>query len=106
MSPNERRFPPPWSVEELDACFVVKDAAGQKMAFVYFEDEAGRRSAANISPKRGREGLQRLGIAFVKEHQHKHDEADNEPDRKHRDVGLSFPFLFPLSLTFSCEQRF
>jgi hypothetical protein len=21
----ERRFPPPWSVEELDACFVVRD---------------------------------------------------------------------------------
>jgi hypothetical protein len=26
-----RRFPPPWSVEEQDACFVVKDAAGQKL---------------------------------------------------------------------------
>jgi hypothetical protein len=27
-----RRFPPPWSVEELQACFVVKDSAGQKLA--------------------------------------------------------------------------
>jgi hypothetical protein len=35
-----RRFPPPWSVEELDACFVVKYSAGQKIAHVYFE-EAG-----------------------------------------------------------------
>jgi hypothetical protein len=27
-----RRFPPPWSVEELnDACFIVKDSAGQKL---------------------------------------------------------------------------
>ena len=26
-----RRFPPPWSVEELDACFVVKDGARQKL---------------------------------------------------------------------------
>jgi hypothetical protein len=25
-----RRFPPPWTVEELDACFVVKDNAEQK----------------------------------------------------------------------------
>jgi hypothetical protein len=24
----ERHFPPPWSVEELDSCFVVKDANG------------------------------------------------------------------------------
>ncbi len=39
-----RRFPPPWSVEELDACFVVKDHAGQKLAYVYFEDEPGARS--------------------------------------------------------------
>jgi hypothetical protein len=33
-----RRFPPPWTVEELDACFVVTDSAGQKLAYVYFED--------------------------------------------------------------------
>jgi hypothetical protein len=31
---NGRRFPPPWSVEELDAYFVVKDSAGQKLARV------------------------------------------------------------------------
>ena len=24
----ERRSPPPWSVEETDACFIVKDHAG------------------------------------------------------------------------------
>jgi hypothetical protein len=45
---TERRFPPPWSVEELEACFLVKDSAGQKLAFVYFEDEPGRRSAAKL----------------------------------------------------------
>jgi hypothetical protein len=43
-----RRFPPPWSVHELNACFIVKDSAGQKLAFVYFEDEPGRRSSANL----------------------------------------------------------
>jgi hypothetical protein len=43
-----RHFPPPWSVQELDACFIVKDSAGQKLAFVYFEDEPGRRSAAKL----------------------------------------------------------
>jgi hypothetical protein len=46
-----RRFPPPWSVEELEACFVVKDSAGQKLAYVYFEDEPGRRSAAKLLTK-------------------------------------------------------
>jgi len=38
-----RRFPPPWSAEELEACFVVIDSAGQKLAYVYFKDEPGRR---------------------------------------------------------------
>ena len=26
-----RRFPPPWTVEELDACFVVIDSTGQRV---------------------------------------------------------------------------
>jgi hypothetical protein len=37
-----RRFPPPWSVEETDACFIVRDANGQALAYVYFEGEPGR----------------------------------------------------------------
>jgi hypothetical protein len=44
----ERRFPPPWSVDETDACFIVRDANGQALAYVYFEDEPGRRSAARL----------------------------------------------------------
>jgi hypothetical protein len=44
-----RRFPPPWTVEELDACFVVTDSAGQKLAYVYFQDEPGRHSTAKFS---------------------------------------------------------
>jgi DNA-binding LacI/PurR family transcriptional regulator len=43
-----RRFPPPWSVEEQEACFVVRDHDGQQLAYVYFEDEPGRRSAAKL----------------------------------------------------------
>ncbi len=44
-----RRFPPPWTIEEAnDACFVVRDNTGQALAYVYFEDEPGRRSAAKL----------------------------------------------------------
>ena len=46
-----RRFPPPWLIAELEACFVVIDSAGQKLAYVYFEDEPGRRSAAKLLSK-------------------------------------------------------
>jgi hypothetical protein len=43
-----RRFPPPWSIEELDACFVVTDSTKQKLAYVHFEDNPERRSAAML----------------------------------------------------------
>ena len=54
-----RRFLPPWSVEESDGYFIVKDANGQKLGYVYFDnpraaatpltrDEA-RRTAANFA---------------------------------------------------------
>ena len=46
-----RRFPPPWSVEEQPACFVVRDHTGQALAYVYFEDEPGRRAAAKLLSK-------------------------------------------------------
>ena len=47
----ERRFPPPWSVEEQPACFVVVDRNGQKLAYIYFEEEPGRQSAAKLLSK-------------------------------------------------------
>ena len=54
MMPDEpRRFPPPWSVDEADSkldrrCFIVRDANGQALAYVYFEGELDRRSAAHL----------------------------------------------------------
>jgi hypothetical protein len=46
--PSARRFPPPWSVDEQEACFTVRDATGQALAYVGFEDEPGRRAAAPL----------------------------------------------------------
>jgi hypothetical protein len=45
------RFSPPWSVEEQEACFVLRDHDGQQLAYVYFEEEPGRRSAAKLLTK-------------------------------------------------------
>jgi hypothetical protein len=49
-SPNSpRRLPPPWLIGEYnDACFIMRDANGQALAYVYFEDEPGRRAAAKL----------------------------------------------------------
>ena len=47
--PHARRFPPPWTVEDNnDACFIVRDGNGQAVAYVYYEEKPGRRSAANL----------------------------------------------------------
>ena len=55
-----RRFPPPWSVEELDACFVVRDHDGQQLAYVYFDDP---RSAAKPLT---RDEARRIAAHFAK----------------------------------------
>jgi hypothetical protein len=39
-----RRFPPPWSVDDPD----MKLGQDCALAYVYFEDEPGRRSAAHL----------------------------------------------------------
>ena len=46
--PSPRRFPPPWTVEENDESFTVRDATGQALGYFYFEDEPGRRLAAKL----------------------------------------------------------
>ena len=53
-------FPPPWTIEEHNqACFIVKDAGGQALAYFYFEDEPGRRSAANLPTRDGAKEVRR-----------------------------------------------
>jgi hypothetical protein len=58
-----RRFPPPWSVEDIGAAFVVKDSAWQKLACVYFEDEPGRQSAAKLL---SRDEARRIAVNIAK----------------------------------------
>ena len=46
---ERRRFPPPWDIEEHNrSCYIVRDGNGQALACVYFEAEAGRRTAAGL----------------------------------------------------------
>jgi hypothetical protein len=46
--PTPRRFPPPWSIEESSACFIVRDGDKHALAYVYYENESGRRSTAKL----------------------------------------------------------
>jgi hypothetical protein len=53
MPEPSRHFPPPCSVEEPDPkldrrCFIVRDGNGKALAYVYFEGDLGRRSAAQL----------------------------------------------------------
>jgi len=47
--PAARRFPPPWTVDELnDACFIVRDRNWQALGYFYFDYACtGRRAAPN-----------------------------------------------------------
>jgi hypothetical protein len=62
MSRPRRRFRPPWSVVELEACYQVVDATGFPIAYVYFDErptdpvhggkmtkDEARRVASNIA---------------------------------------------------------
>ena len=42
-----RRLPSPWRVVEHAESFVVEDASGRPLAYVYFEDEPVRRGLMN-----------------------------------------------------------
>lgn len=70
-------FPPLWSVKELNGSFVVQDATGQPLAYVYFEGEPQRQmsmrlisrdKARRIAAERGEAAeavAQRVNEAFV-----------------------------------------
>ena len=57
------RFPPPWTAEVTPNYFIVRDADGQQLAYVYFESEPGRRSAAKLLT---RDEARRIAVNIAK----------------------------------------
>jgi hypothetical protein len=48
---ERRRFPPPWTVEELDACFVVTNSTGHRRATIRPAGDCCRLSAVNAKAR-------------------------------------------------------
>jgi hypothetical protein len=59
----DRTFPPPWSSEEHSAYYVVRDRNGQGLAYIYYENEPGRRSTAKLLSK---DEARRIAANFAK----------------------------------------
>ena len=62
-TPPSRRFPPPWSIEERPACYIVKDANKQALGYFYYEEDQGRRVAASLLTK---DEARRMAVNFAK----------------------------------------
>ena len=46
--PSPRRFPPPWTVEDIGGSFVVKASNDRPLIFIYYREGVGRRSLAKL----------------------------------------------------------
>jgi len=46
--PSPRRFPPPWTVEDIGGSFVVKASNNRPLVFIYYREGVGRRSLAKL----------------------------------------------------------
>ena len=56
-------FLAPWTVDDNGSCFIVRDANGRPLSYVYYENEAGRRAAANLLT---RDEARRIAINMAK----------------------------------------
>jgi hypothetical protein len=43
-----RRFPPPWTVEDIGGSFVVKASNDRPLIYIYYGEGVGRRSLAKL----------------------------------------------------------
>lgn len=59
----DRTFPPPWSSEEHSAYYVIRDRNGLGLAYIYYENEPGRRTTAKLLNK---DEARRIAANFAK----------------------------------------
>ena len=61
--PSPRRFPPRWTLDESDACSIVRDKNGQALGYFYFEYEPQRQMSMN---RLSRDEARRIAANFAK----------------------------------------
>jgi hypothetical protein len=44
----DRRFLPPWDIDDNGARFIIRDSKEQTLSYVHYENEPGRRTAASL----------------------------------------------------------
>jgi len=61
--PSPRRFPPPWTVEDVGGSFVVKASNDRPLVFIYYREAVGRRSLARLLT---RDAARRIAAGIAK----------------------------------------
>ena len=59
----ERRFPPPWFIEDIGDCFVVKASNDRPLVFIYHGEGVARRSLAKLLT---RDAARRIAAGITK----------------------------------------
>lgn len=63
--PAPRRFPKPWTVLENPESFVIQDANGFPLAYLYFEDDF-KRNWASIKGRLTKDEARRIANGFAR----------------------------------------
>jgi hypothetical protein len=59
----KRRFPPPWFIEDVGGCFVVKASNNRPLIFIYYGEGVARRSLARLLT---RNAARRIAVGIAK----------------------------------------
>jgi hypothetical protein len=51
MSESPRRFPPPWRADKIPGGYVVRDANGQELAYIYSRESEAEALQAKVLTK-------------------------------------------------------
>ena len=60
---SQRRFPPPWFIDDIGGCFVMRASNDRPLVFIYYGEGVARRSLARLLT---RNAARRIAVGFAK----------------------------------------